>query len=204
MPAEVRQPPVKVPAIDACYHWQFERQRYLWAAVSQIDPANSTCRLRTALRVGRFATKTLWADAGAGETFGSFVGKKCRSEASLSKRITLKAKISERITKSESKAMTLFRVEELLILRSLETRSWMNKTIRTGQKHRIACLSVSLRSPRGTGRPRLTLYSHRSWRLFPRLSVITESQVANHFIIIPAYGPRKQRFQQNNGLRDQT
>jgi hypothetical protein len=136
--------------------------------------------------------------------FGSFVGEKCRSEASLPKRITLKAKISEPITKSESKTVTLFRVEELLILRSLETKSQMDKTIRTGQKHRIACSRVSLRSPRGTGRPRSTLYSHRSWRLSPRLSVITESQVADHFIIIPAYGPRKHRFQQNNGPRDQT
>ena len=79
--------------------------------------------------------------------FGSFVGKKCRSEASLPKRITLKAKISEPITKSESKTVTLFRVEEVLILRSLETKSQMDKTIRTGQKHRIACSRVSLRSP---------------------------------------------------------
>jgi hypothetical protein len=123
MRAEVRQRPVRVPTIATCYHWQFERERYLRAAVSQIDPATSTCRLRTALPVGRFATKTLWADAGAGETFGSLVGKNCRSEASLPKRITLKAEISEPITKSESKTMALFRVEELLILRSLETRS---------------------------------------------------------------------------------
>jgi hypothetical protein len=88
--------------------------------------------------------------------------------------------------------MTLFRVDEPLILRSLETKSEMDKTIRTGQKHRIACSGVS---SRGTGRLRSTLYSHRSWRLSPRLSAMTESQVADHFIVIRSYGPRKQRFQ---------
>jgi hypothetical protein len=59
----------------------------------------------------------------------------------------------------------------------------MHKTIQTGQKHRIACSRVSLRSPWGIGRTRSTLYSHRSWRLSPRLSVITEPQVADHFTI---------------------
>src|SRR5580700_8071719 len=94
----------------------------------RVQAENGICGFGDSL-IGR-----IWRTLGPEKTFGSSVGKKCRSEAKSTKEITLKAKISEPITKSESKPMTLFRVEEPLILRSLETKSEMDKTIRTGQK----------------------------------------------------------------------